>query len=201
MFQTTFDEVEKLWSGAAVPPLYNPKISVAQVLLRTMELQPQKIAQVTLYMNLNHICFDVYESLISFQISVNNGVRLSYDELYTQSVRAAQNLKNSNFKKGDVVAIVSKNNHELLPILVALLSLDYPINPLDPLFTEEFFLHIFSITKPKLVFCDLESSRAVRKYLQQLNNDAKIYTFCGQIDDSLAVSDLFTETGEEVEFM
>lgn len=138
--------------------------------------------------------------LLHLQISANNDVRLSYNELHSKSVRAAQNIRKLNFLKGDVVAIVSKNNHELLPLLVALLSLDYPINPLDPTFSEEIFLHMLGITKPKLVFCDLESYHAVRKYLRQLNNGAKIYTFCGQIDESLAVNAFFIETGREAEF-
>lgn len=103
--------------------------------------------------------------------------------------------------RGDVVAVIAKNNHDLIPILVALLSLDYPINTFDPSFTGEIFVHVLSSTKPKLVFCEVESYETLRRYLRQLNNEARIYTFCGQIGDSFAVADLFIETGVETEFM
>lgn len=135
------------------------------------------------------------------QISANNYVRLSYGELHSKAVRAAQNIKKLNLMKGDVVAVIAKNNHDLIPILVALLSLNYPINTLNPTFTEEVFMHMLDITKPKLIFCEVESYETVRRYLRQLKNEAKIYTFCGRIGDAFAVDDLFCETGEETEFM
>lgn len=45
MFSTTFKQ-EKLWCGRDIPPLYNPKISVAQVLFNAMAKYGPKIAQV-----------------------------------------------------------------------------------------------------------------------------------------------------------
>lgn len=116
-------------------------------------------------------------------------------------MRAAQNIRSLNFEKGDVFAVVSKNNHELVPLFVALLCLEHPFNPVDPSSTEEAFMHMFSITKPKLVFCDIESYEMVRRYLRKLNAEAKIYTFCGQYDDSIAVNELFRPTNKEAEFM
>lgn len=46
MFSTKFDESTKLWSGREVPPLYNPKISVAQVILDKLDTYGPNIAQV-----------------------------------------------------------------------------------------------------------------------------------------------------------
>lgn len=110
---------------------------------------------------------------------------MTYNDLYNNAVCAAQNIRRLNFKKGDVFAVVSKNNPEVISLLVALLSLVHPINTLDPSLTEEIFVHILGITNPKLIFCELESFGMVRG---NLNNHAKIYTFCGQRDDSTAVS-------------
>lgn len=45
MFSTTFKE-EKLWCGRDIPPLYNPNISLAQVLFNAMEKYGRKTAQV-----------------------------------------------------------------------------------------------------------------------------------------------------------
>lgn len=45
MFSTTFKQ-EKLWCGLDIPPLYNPNISLAQVLFNAMAKYGTKIAQV-----------------------------------------------------------------------------------------------------------------------------------------------------------
>lgn len=50
MYKTVFDKENKLWKGYDVPPLYNPEISIAQVLLKAMTTNGTKIAQV----NYNH---------------------------------------------------------------------------------------------------------------------------------------------------
>lgn len=116
-------------------------------------------------------------------------------------MRAAQNIQKLNFKKGDIVAIVAKNFLELTPITVALLSIGLAYNALDPSFTETELTHMLTITKPKLVFSDLQSYDAIAKSLGNVNNEAPIYTFEGQIGKSVPVEKLFAETGREAEFM
>lgn len=46
MFKTIYDEENKFWSGRGDLPLYNPEISLAQVLFSSMEIYGPKIAQV-----------------------------------------------------------------------------------------------------------------------------------------------------------
>lgn len=57
MFQTNFDEKTKLWTGADVPPLFNPNISIAQVLLRMLKIHGSKIAQVRPFKSIQFSCF------------------------------------------------------------------------------------------------------------------------------------------------
>lgn len=116
-------------------------------------------------------------------------------------MRAAQNIQKLNYKKGDIFAVISKNNHDLAPIVMALLSTGHPFNTLDPLFTETEMMHMLSLTKPKLIFTELESYAAVKQSLLKLNNDAKVYTFGGRVGGTHAVEDLFAETGTESKFM
>lgn len=135
------------------------------------------------------------------QISANNGIRLTYQELHTQSVRAAQNIQKLNFKKGDIFMIISNNNHELTPIVTALLATGYAYNALDPSFTETEITHMVNIIKPKLVFSDLQSYDAIEKSLRNLNIEAPVYTFEGQVGNSIAVQSLLAKTGQEYEFV
>lgn len=46
MFQTKYDEGSKEWRGCDLPPLYNPKVSLARILLNSLTIYGPKIAQV-----------------------------------------------------------------------------------------------------------------------------------------------------------
>lgn len=46
MFFAKFDETNKVWSNDDVPCILNPNISIAHELLRSMQLNGSKIAQV-----------------------------------------------------------------------------------------------------------------------------------------------------------
>lgn len=75
-----------------------------------------------------------------------------------------------------------------------------PINPLDPSFSKTELMHMFSITKPKAVFCDVEIYDLVQDCLHELENDGKIFTFNGQTTDSIPVETLFEESSGEDSF-
>lgn len=49
MFSTKFDEATKLWSGVTVPPINNPNINCAHVLLSSMKVHGSKVAQVSYF--------------------------------------------------------------------------------------------------------------------------------------------------------
>lgn len=132
---------------------------------------------------------------------MNNGIELTYEEIRNQTVRAAQNLKQYGYEKGDIFAVASKNNHELAPIVFALISSGHPINSLDTSFSEVEMEHMLSISRPKAVFCDADAVDLMRQCLQKLNNNARIFTFCGSRDGCIAAADLFVETGCEDDFM
>lgn len=71
------------------------------------------------------------------------------------------------------------------------------MNALEPLYGEVELLHMLNITKPNLVFCDLDKYEMVKDCLIQLDNNAAIYTFGGCKEDSEDVETLFKETNEE----
>lgn len=95
---------------------------------------------------------------------------------------------------------MAKNTHYLAPVVYASLCLACPVNPLDPSFTKSEIMHMLSITQPKMMFCDVDVYDLVRECLNELENDARIFTFSGQSGDSEPVENLFEETEEESEF-
>lgn len=115
-------------------------------------------------------------------------------------MRTAQNLQKLHVEPKEVIGFMAKNNEHLAPIVFAAFCLNCPINALDPSFGKTEILHMLKITKPRIMFCDVEAHHLVSTCLRELGNDAKIYTFGGQTGTSKHVENLFSETGNENDF-
>lgn len=79
----------------------------------------------------------------------------------------------------------------------------FPINTLDPSFGKTQLMHLLRITKPVLMFCDIECLDLVKECLKELENDFQfeILTVGGSQDWLEPVESLFAKTGHEDEFM
>lgn len=113
-------------------------------------------------------------------------------------MRAAQNLQKLGYQKNDVFSLIAKNSHHVAPILFAACCLACPVSTA---FDENQLKVMFQITKPKVVFCDVSVCDLISNVLDELKNDAKIYTFGGVCNSSRAVEELFEETHNESEFV
>lgn len=118
-----------------------------------------------------------------------------------QTIRAAMNLQNLDYRQGDIIGIVAKNSHFVAPIVYASMCIGCPLSALDPSFSKPELLHMLAITKPKLMFADVNMYDLLQECLQELGNDAHIFTFGGQSGRSIPVKTLFEETSGESAFM
>lgn len=126
---------------------------------------------------------------------------MTNEEIRVKTIRAAQNLQKLGFQPNDVFGFMARNSHHLAPIVFASLCLGCPFNPIDPSFQKQEIMHMFAITQPKLVFCDVDKYELVEECLQELDNDSKIFTFGGTVGESILVDGLFEETFTENDFM
>ncbi|XP_031628269.1 4-coumarate--CoA ligase-like 7 [Contarinia nasturtii] len=180
MFSTKYDEETKVWRGHDEVPMYNPKVSLAQVLLTTMKNMGQKVAQ----------------------ISDDNGVELTFEEIRLKTIRGAQNLQNLGYEPKQVFSLMAKNSHHVAPIVFASISIGCSVNTLDPTFGKIELIHMLNTTKPCLVFCDDDNYDLVSECLTELKNDAKVFTFGNDTKDGAeSVDSLFSETNIEDDFI
>lgn len=135
------------------------------------------------------------------QISDDSGLQITFDEMRLKTIRAAQNLKNFGCRPKDVFGIIAKNTDHLAPIVFALFCLGCPPNIMDASFAKVDIVHMMKITKPRLIFCDVEVYPLISECLKELQNETKIFTFGGQCGNSEAVGNLFAETGTENSFL
>lgn len=116
-------------------------------------------------------------------------------------IRVAQNISKLGFKEDDVLAVIARNSEHLAPIVFASMSIGCPVNALDPSFGKAEIVHMLRITKPKLIFCDVDKLPAVRESLKELEWNLIIFTFNGKTEDSRSVNELLVKTGREDEFL
>lgn len=118
-----------------------------------------------------------------------------------KTMRAVQNLQARGIKPGQIVEIVARNSHHLAPIVFASLALGCTFNALSTSSARNDIIHMLRITKPAVMFCDVENYELVKDCLAELGNKAIMFTFGGSVDGSEPVENLFTKTHKENQFM
>lgn len=96
---------------------------------------------------------------------------------------------------------MAANSAYLSPIVFASFNLGCPINALDTLVEKGDAIQMFRKTEPTIFFCDVGSYDLIKECLNELGNNATIFTFGGTKGDSRSVESLFEETGNEENFM
>lgn len=135
-----------------------------------------------------------------FQINHETNIQLTSGFIRRQTIRAAISLQKLGYEKGDIFAFAAKNSHYVAPLVYSTLCIGCTVSTLDTSFSKAEMIHMLSITKPKLMFCDANIYDLVRECLNELDNNANIYTLSGQKGDSIRVEDLFAESSEENHF-
>ena len=125
-----FDEVNKIWSGKPAEQVFNPNVSLGQVILWSLQRNPNKIGQVG---NQSWLASFLTHSG-RFQISDDTGARVTNGELRSKAIRAADNLNKLGYAAGDVLGFVTGNNEHVAPVVFAALTLGCPVNGLDTSF-------------------------------------------------------------------
>lgn len=126
---------------------------------------------------------------------------MTFDEIRMKAIRAAQNIQSRGFKPKEIFGIMAKNSHHVAPVYFASIAVGSPIVSFDPSFGKTEIIHMLTVTKPVLMFCDATCYDLLSDCLKELGNKAKIFTFGGQKGQSEAVENLFEETHKEHAFM
>lgn len=115
------------------------------------------------------------------------------------TIRAAQNLQRLGYyeSKQQVVAIMAGNVSSLSAIVFASFCLGCPILPLSGKMEKQTIDHMFQLTTPHLVFCEIKSYDLIVEVLNELKMNVKVFTFNGSKGDSIPVEVLFGEAETE----
>lgn len=126
---------------------------------------------------------------------------MTFEEIRIKTIRAAQNLQKRGYKSKEVFGVLARNSHHLAPIVFASMSIGCSVNTLDASFGKTELVHMLNVTKPTLMFCDVDVYDLLKECLTDLGNDAKIFVFGGGKDEAESVENLFLETHNEDHFL
>lgn len=125
---------------------------------------------------------------------------MTFDDIRERTIRTALNLQKRGYEAGQVFGIMAKNSHNVAPVIFAAYCLGCPYNSLATSFVKEEMKHMLNITKPSLIFCDVEAYEKMVESLAECEIEAKIITMNGKIDGCEQIEELFVETGLESMF-
>lgn len=100
-----------------------------------------------------------------------------------------------------MIAFVTDNTADITPIVCAALCLGCSIAAQPPCHSTTEYSHFLNMLKPTFVLCDLKCYATLKDCLVNLNNQAQVFTFNGQMNDSHSVDDLFHGSDDESYFV
>lgn len=143
----------------------------------------------------------MFYSVYVLKISDDSGIKMTFNDIRIKAIRAALNLKRLGYKTNNIFGFIARNSANVASIVFASLFNGCPLNTLDPNFGKIDLIDLLNITKPCLMFCDLNLYDLVAECLKELELKSCIFTFDGQTGDSKSVDSLFTEIGSENHFL
>ncbi|XP_065084977.1 luciferin 4-monooxygenase-like [Ochlerotatus camptorhynchus] len=174
-----YDPIEKVWSGPAQPPLFNPQVSVGQMLLNMLERTPDKVTQ----------------------IDGDTGRRMTCGEFRTRTIRIAQNLNGRGMTKGEMVIVACRNSENVAPLVVALLTIGAQFVLMPMYFRLPELNHLLKKYQPKVVFCDEENCENFKIACRnEVEREPVFFVTECERTDVHKMEALLQETGEEFKF-
>ncbi|EDW71221.1 uncharacterized protein [Drosophila virilis] len=164
--EISYEPDVKVWSGKYEAPYFSPDLSVGEITFNEMRRHPQLIAQ----------------------ISVSENTTLTREELFLNSQRIASYMRNLDLHQSDVVGIIARNTTHISAVVYACIFNGIAFHSLNVNYVPGTIEKLFSITEPKLIFCDGDEYEKVKTATAKLN--VKLITMRNHKPGSISIQDL-----------
>lgn len=125
---------------------------------------------------------------------------MTFNEIRQKAIRTAINLRNFGYKLGNVFGLMVRNSKDVSTIIFASFFNGYSVNSLDPFYKKLELNHMLKITKPCVLFCDVDKYDLVEDSLKELELNADIFTIGGKKGRSKPIEILFIESDFNSQF-
>ncbi|XP_061394007.1 probable 4-coumarate--CoA ligase 1 [Musca vetustissima] len=168
--KTNYNPNTNIWSGENIGMAYGPEDSIAAVALRKMLEKPKQIAQV---------CYQ-------------SGNEMTNLEIAKHTIQVAKRFEKLQLHQGDIIGLCAGNTDYMAPLVFGALASGLCISTLDPSFDKDGIKHVYSLTKPRMMFCDGQLYEKVREALDECGLKAtEIYTISKHLDGAPSIMEFF----------
>lgn len=175
---SSFDPDRKVWYGPKKQMLYNPNVSVGQLLYLNLAAHPKNIQQ----------------------INDSEKTTLTNKQVLSMSTKVALSLLEMELTTNDIVGIIASNTTYLLPVVYGSFFINVPCHPIDVTFSKEAIAHSWRKTKPKVVFCDGSVYKTVKEVIGELGLKCEIITLRDHVQGVKKIEDIFIDGELEEKF-
>ncbi|KAH8401030.1 hypothetical protein KR009_002567 [Drosophila setifemur] len=162
-----------IWSGDKRATTYHHDTSAGKVIFNTMRTWP------------NNVC----------QINEADGSTVTYQQALTWAIRLAQSFKKRGLGHKDVIGIAMRNSTYSMPLGVSCLLNGTPFHSISTLLDEATTKHVFTITKPTVIFCDGIDIKKIQNATREWSPE--IFTLTDHADAVPSIETLLEPTTTE----
>lgn len=138
----------------------------------------------------------------NLQINADDGKNYTAEDIVSRSIRIAVTLKSKyNLTQNDVVGIMSANSANVMSLFYACLYSGFPVNAVDTSFNINDVIHIWSKTRPKIVFCENRCYNLVKDALKEVGLESEIVTLDTPTSNNIvSIEDILPSPNPQSEF-
>ncbi|KAH8285042.1 hypothetical protein KR054_004255, partial [Drosophila jambulina] len=174
--QVTYNEADRIWSGPPRSSIYKDDTALNTVIFQTMKNWPKNI----------------------YQIWDDEGVVVTFEQALTWAIRIAQFFKGRGLTHKDIIGIAASHSKFLYPLGVACLMNGTPFHAPHSVLDGATLKHVFSITKPNLIFCDGDIYEKV--HAATIEWQPEIFTLTDHIEGVSNIETLLEPTTTETSY-
>lgn len=153
-----YDAASKCWLGPKVDRTCEKSTTFRETLIKSFRANPNKV----------------------FQISHDEGTKLTFKEVEKLAVTIGRNLKKFGLKKGDVVSTLMPNSTYVAPIAFGCFLNGIALAPFNfrQGIARETLQNAFNIAKPKAIIVEefVEQIEVILQVINDMELDCKIFT-------------------------
>ena len=143
--------------------------------------------------------YSILRKIIYFflQICHPSGKTYTNREIVTLSIRVAQHFEKLQIQQGEIIGFCGSNTEYVAPLVIGTFLAGLTLSTLDPSFDKDGIKHIYSITKPKIMFCDGSILPKMKEALKEINLNCDIYTMSDHVSGSREITEFLQSSSNE----
>jgi 4-coumarate--CoA ligase len=165
-----FDSYSRTLHGDDDVPIYNPKVSLGNIILHHLKKYPENV----------------------FQVNADDGTEITCGKMANLMTNFAKNMLKKGFKEGDVVGIIGNQSNYITSAILGCFIAALPISTI--FMNRDDYSMVFDLTDPKIIFCDGTILNDIKLFAD--SKSIKVVTLTEKIEGFHHISEFFVDADD-----